>query len=133
RGHAGIGGWPALGSDGLGDLLLGNLSIAASFGGDRGLPGRRRLLGLAARVLLGLALRALLGLAARLLLLGAEGAAALADHVADGLGDGQARADGVVVAGDDVVDAVGIAVGVHQADERNAQALRLAHGDRLRL
>ena len=44
-----------------------------------------------------------------------------------------AGADRVVVAGDDVVDAVRVAVGVDQADDRDAQALGLAHGDRLGL
>ena len=44
-----------------------------------------------------------------------------------------AGADRVVVARDDVVDAVRVAVGVDQADDRDAQALGLAHGDRLGL
>ena len=93
----------------------------------------RLLLGLAARALLGLAARLLLGLLAGALLLGAEGPAALGDHVADRLRDRRAGADRVVVAGDDVVDAVRVAVRVDQADDRDAQALGLAHRDRLGL
>src|SRR6266436_2112874 len=42
-------------------------------------------------------------------------------------------ADGVVVAGDDVVDALGVAVRVHQRDDGNAQARRLVDGDVLLL
>ena len=38
-------------------------------------------------------------------------------------------ADGVVVAGDDVVDLVGIAVGVHDGHDRDAQNAGLGHGD----
>ncbi len=96
------------------------------------------LLGVAARLLLGLAAGALLGLLALALqagalLLGPEHAVALADDIADRAGDRRARADRVVVAGDHVVDAVGIAVGVDQPDDRDAQALRLADGDRLGL
>ena len=49
------------------------------------------------------------------------------------VGDDGARLDRVVVAGDDEVDPVRVAVGVDQADDRDAQALRLAHGDRLGL
>ena len=44
-----------------------------------------------------------------------------------------AGADRVVVARDHVVDAVRVAVGVDQADDRDAQALGLAHGDHLGL
>ena len=44
-----------------------------------------------------------------------------------------AGADRVVVARDDVVDAVRVAVRVDEADDRDAQALGLAHGDRLGL
>ena len=43
------------------------------------------------------------------------------------------RTDRVVVARDHVVDPVGIAVGVDQADDRDPQALRLADRDRLGL
>ncbi len=57
----------------------------------------------------------------------------LGDHVADGVGDRGAGADGVVVARDHVVDPVGIAVGVDQPDDRDPQPLRLADGDRLGL
>ena len=57
----------------------------------------------------------------------------LGDDLADRLGDQRARADRVVVAGDDEVDAVGVAVGVDQADDRDAQALRLFDRDLLGL
>ena len=40
-------------------------------------------------------------------------------------------ADGVVVAGDDVIDLIGIAVGVHDGHDRDAQRAGLAHGDML--
>ena len=56
---------------------------------------------------------------------------ALGDDLADRLRDQRARADRVVVAGDHEVDAVGVAVGVDQADDRDAQALRLFDGDLL--
>ena len=52
-------------------------------------------------------------------------------HLADRLGDQRAGADRVVVAGDHEVDPVRVAVGVDQADDRDAQALGLAHGDDL--
>ena len=52
-------------------------------------------------------------------------------HVADRVGDQRAGADRIVVARDHVLDAVGVAVGVHEADDRNAQAASLAHGDLL--
>ena len=91
------------------------------------------LLGLAAGALLGLALLLRGGLGAGLLLLGAEARAALLDHVADRVRDQRAGADRVVVARDHVVDAVGVAVGVDQADDRDPQALGLADGDRLGL
>src|SRR5581483_3617014 len=93
----------------------------------------RLLLGLAPGALLRLAARLLLGLAPGLLLLGPEDRARLRRHVADRVGDEVARADRVVVAGADVGDAVRIAVGVDEPDDRDAQALRLAHGDRLGL
>ena len=93
----------------------------------------RLLLGLAPRPLLRLAAGLLLGLAAGALLLLAEGPAPLRDHVADRARDDVAGADRVVVARDDVVDAVRVAVRVHQADDRDAQALGLAHRDGLRL
>ena len=93
----------------------------------------RGLLGLAAGALLGLAARALLGLGAQALLLGAVDAGALADDLADRARDHRARADRVVVAGDHEVDPVGVAVGVDEPDDRDPQALRLAHRDRLGL
>ena len=58
---------------------------------------------------------------------------ALDDDVADRLRDERAGADRVVVARDHVVDAVRVAVGVDQADDRDPQALGLAHGDHLGL
>src|SRR5690349_16696468 len=42
-------------------------------------------------------------------------------------------ADGVVVARDDEVDAVRVAVGVHHADDGDAEAVGLVHGDVLLL
>src|SRR5690606_24975560 len=53
------------------------------------------------------------------------------DRVADALRDELDRADGVVVAGDDVVDEVRIAVRVRDRDDRDAELLRLADRDRL--
>ena len=50
-----------------------------------------------------------------------EGLAAFEDGVGDALGEQQDGADGVVVGGDHVVDLVGVAVGVHQADDLDAQ------------
>ena len=100
------------------------------------------LLGLAARLLLGLAAGALLGLAARLLLGLAAGALLLLAEAARGPRAITspiacvmivAGADRVVVARDHVVDAVRVAVRVDQADDRDPQALGLAHGDRLGL
>ena len=101
----------------------------------------RLFLGLALGLLLGLALGArlgldaglLLGFLARALLLGAEHGVALGDDLADRLRDQGAGADRVVVAGDHEVDAVGVAVGVDEADDRDAQALRLFDGDHLGL
>ena len=123
----------------LGDGGLGGVARVGLGLGERGLGGSR--LGLLARLLLGLLAGLLLRLAARLLgglltgalLLGAERAVALEDHVADCARDHVAGADAVVVAGDDVVDPVGVAVGVDEADDRDPQALRLAHRDRLGL
>src|SRR3954451_1907736 len=98
--------------------------------------------GLAARGLLRLAAGGLLGLTGRdgLLLAGDAGllggaplAGALGDRVAQRPGDQVAGADRVVVAGDDEVHAVGVAVGVDQADQRDAQALGLADADDLGL
>ena len=75
----------------------------------------------------------LLGLLARAFLLGAEHRVALGDDLADRLRDQRAGADRVVVAGDDEVDPVGVAVGVDEADDRDAQALRLFDRDHLGL
>ena len=147
-GGLGLGGLGALGLRGRGlhglrDLGLGDIARLALAGlGQRGLGGGALaglglgavlLLLLAAGPLLLLAAGLLLGLLARLLLLGAEDLAALGDDVADRLGDQRAGADRVVVARDDVVDAVRVAVGVDEADDRDPQALGLADGDDLRL
>ncbi len=110
-----------------------------------GLSGGRRsslLLGLLARsglslaagTLLGLALGALLGLAAHAeLFLLLEVGGALGDDVGDRLDDQLAGLERVVVARHDDVDAVGVAVGVDEADDRDAKALGLLHGDGLSL
>ena len=124
-----------------GDLRLGDVARLALSGlrqrglglGALGGLGGSLLLFLAAGALLGLALLLRGGLGAGRLLLGAEAGAALLDDVADGLRDDVAGADRVVVAGDDVVDAVRVGVRVDQADDRDAQALGLTHGDRLGL
>ena len=77
----------------------------------------------AASPLLGFAAGALLGLGAQPLLLRAVDAGALADALADRPRDDRARADRVVVAGDHVVDAVRVAVGVDQAQDASVQAV----------
>ncbi len=56
---------------------------------------------------------------------------AFGDHPSDRFGDQRARTDRVVVAGDDEVDAVRVAVGVDQADDRDPQALGLFDSNRL--
>ena len=96
------------------------------------------LLGLLTRAFLGLLPGALFGLLALALETGplfllAEDVVTLRHDVADGLRDQRARPDRVIVAGDDVVDPVGIAVGVDEPDDRDAQPLGLAHRDRLGL
>ena len=124
------------------------------------LPGARlgllalELLGLPTSLFLSFLTRALLGLATSLflsflacpflgllafalepgaLLLLAEDVVPLRHHVADRPGNQGAGPDRVVVAGNHIVDPVGVAVGVDQADDGNAQALGLAHRDRLGL
>ena len=132
---------PAALGDGLGDLGLGDLAVATALGLRRGAASRRppRPPGgpaprpRAARGASASARAPLLGLAARALLLLAEERLALLHDVADRVGDERARADRVVVAGDDEVDAVRVAVRVDQADDRDAQALRLADRDHLGL
>jgi hypothetical protein len=52
-----------------------------------------------------------------------------ATRVGDDAGQQRARADRVVVAGDDVVDDVGVAVGVDDGDDRDAEAVGLLDGD----
>src|SRR2546428_132262 len=56
---------------------------------------------------------------------------AVDDRVRDARGDELDRADGVVVAGDDVVDEIRIAVRVGDRDDRELELVRLLHGDRL--
>ena len=126
--------------DRLGDLRLGDAAVAVALRLRQrclalGLLGLALglLLGLAPRALLGLGAGALLGLAAGAVLLLAEEGLALLHDVADRMRDDRAGADRVVVARDDELDAVGVAVRVDQADDRDAQALGLAHGDRLGL
>src|SRR5687767_11556414 len=51
--------------------------------------------------------------------------------VGDSPGDESDRPDGVVVAGDDEIDEVGIAVGVGDGDERDVELARFADGDLL--
>ena len=91
------------------------------------------LLGLAAGALLGLAAGLLLGLSARLLLLGRKRARPSATTSPIARVISVAGADRVVVARHDVVDPVGVAVGVDEPDDRDPQALRLADRDRLGL
>ena len=110
---------------GLACLLLG-LALGLLLGLALGL-----LLGLALGARLGLGAGLLLGFLARALLLGAEDRVTLGDDLADRLGDQRAGADRVVVAGDHEVDPVGVAVGVDEADDRDAQALGLFDGDHL--
>ena len=55
------------------------------------------------------------------------------DAVGDRLHDQAAGADRVVVAGDDVVGLVRVAVGVDERDDRHAEPTRLAHGELLLL
>ena len=57
----------------------------------------------------------------------------LFDRLADGGDDQFAGTDGIVVAGNHVVDQSGITVGVNQSDHRQPQAGRLAKGDLLSL
>src|SRR5205085_9855476 len=121
------------------DLWLG-LRLGR-FAGGLGRLAAGLLLGLLARLLLGLAaLALLLFLAAALLFLatalvlgGAEDRGALLDHGSERLDDDLAGADRVVVARDDDVARVGVAVGVDQADQRDLEPLGLANADRLGL
>ena len=126
--------WAALAASCRSGRLLGGLGLGDRFAGGLllGLALGERL-GLATGALLGLAAGALLGLLADSLLLGAVGARPLGDDVADRPGDRRARADRVVVAGNHVLDPVGVAVGVDEADDRDPQALGLGDGDRLGL
>src|SRR5207248_1984821 len=82
--------------------------------------------GFLTRALLGFAPCALFGFLACALLLGAEHRVALGDHLADGARDQSAGADRIVIAGNHVVDAVRVAVGVHEADDWNSQPLCVA-------
>src|ERR1019366_4740629 len=114
--------------------------VGCGFLGSRFLLGLllRLLLGLALGLLLSFALGAGLGLDAGLLfgflasafLLAAEDRVALGDDLSDRLCDQRAGADRVVVARDHEVDAVGVAVGVDQGADRDAQAPGLFERDR---
>ena len=75
----------------------------------------------------------LLALAPGGLLLGAELGGAVARHVGDALDDDLAGADRVVVARDHEVHGIRVAVGVDEPDDRDLQALGLAHADGLGL
>src|SRR5206468_1271581 len=79
----------------------------------------------------GLLFLATLLLAAGPRLVGALAAHLLSEHtgVGDPTREQLQRADGVVVAGDGVVDDVGIAVGVDDGDDRDLQLARLGDGD----
>src|SRR5689334_6877084 len=95
--------------------------------------GAALLVGLAA-LLLGIGRRRLLlGLGGGLpaLLLGED--AALLDGVGDDAAHERGGADGVVVAGDHVVDDVRVAVGVDHGDDRDAETVGLGHRDVLLL
>ena len=59
--------------------------------------------------------------------------ATLLDGVGDDAAHERAGADGVVVAGDDVLDDVGVAVGVDDGDDRDAELVGLGDGDVLLL
>lgn len=65
------------------------------------------------------------------LLLGLFALLALDHGVGHHGGDELDGADGVIVAGDGVVDLVGIAVGIDDGDDRDAQNAGLLHGDAL--
>ena len=127
---------PRCGGDRLGNGGLGLVAHLALGGHERrlalGLLAGGLLLGCAAGLLLRLAAGLLLGLETDALLLGEDRVPALHD-VADRTRDERARADRVVVAGDHVVDAVGVAVRVDEPDDRDAQALRLLDRDQLAL
>ncbi len=116
-------------------------------GRGRGTSGLLELGGLALCLFLGLALCLFFGLAlcsrlgldscalfgflACAFLLRAEHAVAIGDDLTDRLRDQRARADRVVVARHDEVDAVRVAVGVDQPDDRDAQTPRLFDRDLL--
>ena len=136
RGRSGLGGRsgaerpPRRSGGGLGGR--GGVTLGLARGGLLGLLALALLL-LAGGALLGLLAGLLLGLLAGALLLGPERLVALRDDVADRLRDDRAGLDRVVVARDHVVDAVRVAVGVDQADDRDPQALGLLDRDDLGL
>ena len=55
--------------------------------------------------------------------------AALKNGIADNPAHQVARADGVVIAGNDVLDYIRVAIGVHYRDHRQLQLVRLGHRD----
>lgn len=61
-------------------------------------------------------------------MLGLELSLGLGDGLDDGLQDKANRADGVVVAGDGVLDQVRVAIGVHQGDDGNLEAAAFGDG-----
>jgi len=52
-----------------------------------------------------------------------------ADRLGDDAGDQLDGADGIIVAGDDEIDRVGVAIRIHDGDDRDAQPFGLGHGD----
>ena len=55
--------------------------------------------------------------------------AALENGIADNPAHQLARADGIVIAGNDVLDYIRVAVGIHHRDHRQLQLIRLSHRD----
>src|SRR5579862_4642722 len=101
-------------------------AAAISAIGDRHLLRDLRLAGLERRLLLGLGRARLEVLRLHFLLAGLDG-------VGDHSGDQRARADGVVVAGDDVLGLIGIGVRVDERDHGQPETARLAHRELLLL
>ena len=117
------------------DAVAGQEVVVVGVGleGERGPAGKRRdeLLGRAGRLFLGLGHRhglADLGLG------GGAGRALRAPSMAASATSAQSSriaADGVVVGRDDVVELIGVDVGVARADDRDLELVRLGHGDPL--
>ncbi len=92
-------------------------------------PGGRRFA--RRRGLLCLHLALLFRLLGHFLLPGLENRLAVEVGFGHRLRDQTDRPQGVVVAGDDVIDGIGVAVGIGDADDRNPQLGRFLDGDRL--